>query len=49
MTGSGTINSNLLIDKKQFVYSSKNGYGLEAITHYEVLRNNQKYSLVQLH
>lgn len=48
MTGSGTIKSNLLIDKKQFVYSSKNGYGLEAITHYEVLRNNQKYSLVQV-
>ena len=35
-------------DKKQFVYSSKNNLGKEAITHYEVLKNNNTYSILQV-
>lgn len=48
ISGTGTIKSNLLINKQQFVYSSHNGCGQEAITHYNVIRNNNKYSLVQV-
>lgn len=48
MNGSGTIHTYLLENKKQFVYSSKNKEGKEAITHYYVIKNNNNYSLVQV-
>lgn len=48
MNGSGTIHTYLLENKKQFVYSSKNKEGKEAITHYSVIKNNNNYSLVQV-
>ena len=48
MSGNGTIRSFLMEDKRQFVYSSKNGSGKEAITHYEVIRNNNNYSMLQV-
>ena len=32
-------------DKRQFVYSSRNGIGKEAITHYNVINNNNNYTL----
>lgn len=48
ISGMGTIKSNLLINKQQFVYSSHNGLGQEAITHYNVIKNNKNYSLVQV-
>ena len=35
-------------DRRQFVYSSKNGLGKEAITHYSVLKNNNNYSMLQV-
>ena len=46
--GKGTFRSFLMEDKRQFVYSSKNGIGKEAITHYEVVRNNGNYSMLQV-
>ena len=47
-SGSGTIHTFLLEDRNQFVYSSKNNQGKEAITHYTVIKNNNNYSLVQV-
>ena len=40
MTGNGTIHTYLLENKQQFVYSSKNNQGKEAITHYSVIKSN---------
>lgn len=48
LNGNGIIRSFLMEDKRQFVYSSKNGMGKEAITHYSVLRNNNNYSMLQV-
>ena len=48
MTGSGTIHTYLLENRNQFIYSSKNNEGKEAITHYSSLKNNNSYSLVQV-
>ena len=48
LSGNGTIRSFLMEDKRQFVYSSKNGYGKEAITHYDVIKNNCNYSMLQV-
>ena len=48
MTGNGTFRSFLMEDKRQFVYSSKSGIGKEAITHYDVIKNNSNYSMVQV-
>ena len=48
LSGNGTIHSYLLENKQQFVYSSKNNQGKEAITHYSVLKSNNNYSLVQV-
>ena len=46
--GKSTIHSFLMEDKRQFVYSSKSGIGKEAITHYEVIKNNNNYSMLQV-
>ncbi|MBQ2872948.1 MAG: RluA family pseudouridine synthase [Bacilli bacterium] len=48
LSGSGTFRSFLMEDRKQFVYSSKNGIGKEAITHYSVITNNKDYSMLQV-
>ena len=48
MSGNGTIHTFLMEDKRQFVYSSKNGMGKEAITHYSVIKNNNNYSMLQV-
>jgi 23S rRNA pseudouridine1911/1915/1917 synthase len=48
MNGSDTIRSFLLEDRQQFVHSSRNGMGKEAITHYSVLKNNSNYSKIQV-
>ena len=48
LKGSGTYHSFLLEDRNQFVYSSKNNQGKEAITHYQVIKNKGNYSLVQV-
>jgi len=48
MSGNGTFRSFLMEDKRQFVYSSKSGIGKEAITHYDVIKNNSNYSIVQV-
>ena len=48
LSGNGTIHTFLMENKQQFVYSSKNNQGKEAITHYSVLKNNNNYSLVQV-
>lgn len=48
LSGSDTIHTYLMENKKQFVYSSKNKEGKEAITHYSVIKNNNSYSLVQV-
>ena len=48
MKESGTIHTFLLENRNQFVYSSKNNKGKEAITHYSVIKNNNKYSLLQV-
>ena len=48
MKGFGTIHTYLLENRNQFVYSSKNKEGKEAITHYAVIKNNNNYSLVQV-
>jgi len=46
---SGTIKSWLLETKTLLVYSSKNvGDGLEAITHYQLLKESGKYSLLDV-
>ena len=48
ITGSDTIRSFLVEDRNQFVHSSRNGMGKEAITHYSVLKNNTNYSMLQV-
>lgn len=48
LSGKGTFHSYLTENKRQFVYSSKNGMGKEAITHYSVLKNNKNYSMLQV-
>ena len=48
INGNGTIHTYLLENKQQFVYSSKNEQGKEAITHYNVIKNNNNYSLLQV-
>jgi 23S rRNA pseudouridine1911/1915/1917 synthase len=48
LSGSGTFRSFLMEDRRQFVYSSKNGIGKEAITHYSVIKNNKDYSMLQV-
>lgn len=48
MNGNGTIHTYLMENRGQFVYSSKNNQGKEAITHYSVIKNNNNYSLVQV-
>ena len=48
LTGTGTYHSYLVEDKRQFVHSSKNGYGKEAITHYEVIKNGNNCTLTQV-
>ena len=48
LSGNGTIHTFLMEDKRQFVYSSKNGMGKEAITHYSVIKNNNNYSMLQV-
>ena len=48
LTGSKTIHTYLKENKQQFVYSSKNNDGLEAITHYTSLKTNNNYSLLQV-
>ena len=48
ITGNGTIHTFLIEDRRQFVYSSKNGIGKEAITHYSSIKNNNKYSMLQV-
>lgn len=49
INGSGTIHTFLMEDKRQFVYSSKNGMGKEAITHYSIIKNNNNYSMLQVY
>lgn len=48
LSGSDTIHTYLKENKQQFVYSSKNNDGKEAITHYSVIKNNNNYSLLQV-
>ena len=48
LNGSGTIHTYLKEDKNQFVYSSKNGIGKEAITHYSNIKSNNYYSMLQV-
>lgn len=48
LNGSGTFHTFLMENRNQFVYSSKNGHGKEAITHYEVIKSNKNYSLLQV-
>lgn len=48
INGNGTIHTYLLEDKNQFVYSSRNNQGKEAITHYSVIKNKGNYSLLQV-
>ena len=45
---SGTIRSFLKEDRNQFVYSSRDNTGKEAITHYSLIKKNNNYSLVQV-
>lgn len=48
LKGSGTKRSYLMEDRNQFVYSSKNSHGKEAITHFLSIKSNNNYSLVQV-
>ena len=48
ISGKGTIHTYLKENRSQFVYSSKHDEGKEAITHYEVIKNNNNYSLLQV-
>ena len=48
VSGSKTIRSFLTENKQQFVYSTKEEYGREAITHYSSLKSNNNYSLLQV-
>ena len=45
----GTITSYLKENKQGFVYSSKKEDGKYAITHYEVIKRNNKYSILQIY
>ena len=45
---SGTFHSFLREDKNGFIFSSKYGDGLEAITHYQVLKRKDNYNLLQV-
>lgn len=49
LSGSGTFHSFLMENHMQFVYSSKDKQGKEAITHYQVIGGNKNYSLVQVY
>ena len=49
LSGSKTIHTYLKENKKQFVYSTKNNQGKEAITHYKVIKNNKSHSLLQVY
>ena len=48
MNGSGTIHTYLKENRQQFIYSSKDNTGKEAITHYSLIKNNNNYSLLQI-
>ena len=48
ISGNGTIRTYLTEDRKQFVHSTKNDNGKEAITHYSLVKNNNNYSLLQV-
>ena len=48
LKGNGARRSYLTEDRNQFVYSSKNNNGKEAITHYSSIKNNNDYSLLQV-
>ena len=48
ISGSNTIRSFLTEDRNQFVHSSRNGIGKEAITHYSVVKTNKNYRLRQV-
>ena len=48
LVGSGTRKSYLVEDRNQFVHSSKNNQGKEAITHYSSIKNTNNYSLLQV-
>jgi len=48
ISSSGTIHTFLKENHQQFVYSSKDNSGKEAITHYSVVKNNNTYSLLQV-
>ena len=48
LIGNNTIHTFLIEDRRQFVYSSKNGVGKEAITHYSSIKNNNYYSMLQV-
>ena len=48
ISGSGTIHTFLKENHQQFVYSSKDNTGKEAITHYSLIKNNNNYSLLQV-
>jgi len=44
----GTFHSFLIEDKHGFIHSTKSPLGKEAITHYQVIKQNKIYSLVQV-
>ena len=48
LNGSDTIHSFLIEDRNQFIHSSKNKQGKEAITHYSSIKCNNNYSLLQV-
>ena len=48
LDGSGTIHTFLKENHQQFIYSSKDNTGKEAITHYSLVKNNNDYSLLQV-
>ena len=48
LKGNGTIHTFLREDRRQFVYSSKDKTGKEAITHYTAIKHNKNYTLVQV-
>ena len=47
-TDSGTYHSFLKENRQQFVYSTRNNTGKEAITHYKLIKKNKNYSLMQV-
>ena len=48
INGNGTIHTYLKENHQQFVYSSSDNTGKEAITHYSLVKNNNNYSLLQV-